>query len=237
MTLLGLLLLGIGSTDAVRASGTRRRRLASAAVWLAVLLAAGLLHAAPWWLLPVPLVAGLAWSAGVQVGEGPPSDRRSPRPRALLLVSAALLAATATVTAETLSAGDLAGRVHLGDLGGDTLVLAAGLTAFLVVSSNALVRGALRRDARPGAEERLRTASQLKGGRWIGPLERIALAGLLVAGAFPVAAGVIAAKGIVRFPEIQQDSGGTKAEQFLVGSLVSWVLALAAAGLLRLSMQ
>jgi hypothetical protein len=78
----------------------------------------------------------------------------------------------------------------------------------------------------------------LKGGRIIGPLERLLIVGLALAGALPIVAGLFAAKGIVRFPEISQDGvGGSKAEYFLVGSLVSWSLALLAAGALWISAQ
>jgi len=42
----------------------------------------------------------------------------------------------------------------------------------------------------------------------------------------------------VRFPEISRDSaGGSKAEYFLVGSLVSWAVAIALAGLVWVSAQ
>jgi hypothetical protein len=78
----------------------------------------------------------------------------------------------------------------------------------------------------------------LRGGRIIGPLERLLIVGLTLAGALPIVAGVLAAKGIVRFPEISQDGpGGSKAEYFLVGSLVSWSLAILAAGALWISAQ
>jgi hypothetical protein len=41
---------------------------------------------------------------------------------------------------------------------------------------------------------------------------------------------MLAAKGIVRFPEISRDGEtGARAEYFLVGSLVSWVIGLGAA--------
>lgn len=73
----------------------------------------------------------------------------------------------------------------------------------------------------------------LRGGRWIGPLERILLLLLASAGAHHTAiAAVIAAKGVVRFPEISRDEGGGKAEEFLIGSLASWTLAVLAAALL-----
>jgi len=61
---------------------------------------------------------------------------------------------------------------------------------------------------------------------------------LTVVGAYHVVAALMAAKGIVRFPEISAEArrentatAGTKAEEFLVGSLASWGLA-GGAGLL-----
>lgn len=73
-------------------------------------------------------------------------------------------------------------------------------------------------------------APVLKGGRLIGPLERILVFVLTLAGAYTLIAAVFAAKGIVRFPEISADGkSGNRAEYFLIGSLVSWVTALAAA--------
>ena len=61
--------------------------------------------------------------------------------------------------------------------------------------------------------------SSMRGGRWIGPLERILI--LLPA----AIAAIVAAKGVIRFPEISQDKAGQKAEEFLIGSFVSWILA------------
>lgn len=69
-----------------------------------------------------------------------------------------------------------------------------------------------------------------QGGRLIGPLERILVLMLTLAAAYPILAAMLAAKGIVRFPEISKDGEtGARAEYFLVGSLVSWVIALGAA--------
>ncbi|WP_062378480.1 hypothetical protein [Demequina pelophila] len=75
--------------------------------------------------------------------------------------------------------------------------------------------------------------THLKGGRFIGPLERWLIAALALVGAQAVIVGLMAAKGIGRFPEISGDRRrGAAAEEFLVGSLVSWALAgLAAAAL------
>ncbi|KQQ27298.1 hypothetical protein [Frondihabitans sp. Leaf304] len=72
---------------------------------------------------------------------------------------------------------------------------------------------------------------ELKGGRLIGPIERLLLAGFALTGAFPVVAALIAAKGIVRFPEINRATTGNPAEYFLIGSLVSWATAFSLAGL------
>ncbi len=76
--------------------------------------------------------------------------------------------------------------------------------------------------------------SGFQGGRLIGPLERVLVLILTLAAAYPVLAAMLAAKGIVRFPEISRDGEtGARAEYFLVGSLVSWVVGLGAAFLLQ----
>lgn len=72
----------------------------------------------------------------------------------------------------------------------------------------------------------------LHGGRWIGPLERVLLVLLAGASANVALAAIIAAKGVIRFPEISKDSSGRKAEEFLIGSLTSWMLAVLGALLL-----
>jgi hypothetical protein len=71
----------------------------------------------------------------------------------------------------------------------------------------------------------------LRGGEVIGLLERLAVAGAIVAG-FPEAlAVVIAIKGVGRFTELET---GAVRERFIVGTLVSWVWAAAAAGIVLL---
>lgn len=70
------------------------------------------------------------------------------------------------------------------------------------------------------------TAPLLRGGRLIGPLERLLVVVLALSGGFAAMAALVAAKGIVRFPEISNDRGsGAKAEEFLIGSLTSWASA------------
>ena len=65
----------------------------------------------------------------------------------------------------------------------------------------------------------------MRGGRWIGPLERILILLLASVEAPAAIAAIVAAKGVIRFPEISQDKAGQKAEEFLIGSFVSWILA------------
>lgn len=104
----------------------------------------------------------------------------------------------------------------------------AAVVAAVEVPPDAPTAGA---DASTGTtEESGAPDSGLRGGRWIGPVERLLLAGLGLAGAYQVVAALMAAKGIVRFPEISADAGkGSRAEEFLVGSLTSWGLAFVSA--------
>lgn len=90
----------------------------------------------------------------------------------------------------------------------------------------------------PEAPQPLEHEPRLKGGRLIGPLERILVFSLTLLGAYTLVAAFVAAKGIVRFPEISRDSDrGNSAEYFLIGSMVSWVVALSAAALVWWSLS
>ncbi|CAL4859382.1 hypothetical protein [Microbacterium sp. MM2322] len=116
----------------------------------------------------------------------------------------------------------------LGAVSLDVGVFVVGTLVFLTESGNVVVRSALR-----GGDVASDAPTVLKGGRLIGPLERVLVFALTVTGAFTLLAAVLAAKGIVRFPEISRDTDlGTRAEYFLIGSLVSWASALGAAFLL-----
>ncbi|WP_300342923.1 hypothetical protein [Nesterenkonia sp.] len=241
MTLLGLILLSIGGGDLLRVllprrAGSLLRIVLLAGFSLVVLVAGGIRCSVPAWGILLGLVAAAFWFCTVRIGPPLPPHRliRTPRVQAVLVIGFLLITAAAVLLAQLSGSAAAAAAHHtLGGLPLQTAVLGAGVAAFLGVSSNGLVRAALRQDGSHPWEQAASNAHQLKGGRWIGPLERITLTGLLVAGAYPVAAGLIAAKGIVRFPEIQADqANGNKAEYFLVGSFVSWTLAILAAGLL-----
>ena len=117
------------------------------------------------------------------------------------------------------------------------MVLAVGL--FMVESANIVVRSALFPGAmhrRTVLAEKPRPLPDLRGGRLIGPMERLGLMSLTLSGMFTIVAALVAAKGIVRFPEISNDGAtGSKAEYFLVGSLLSWGLAMVGVALIALA--
>ena len=77
--------------------------------------------------------------------------------------------------------------------------------------------------------------SSMRGGRWIGPLERILILLLDSVEAPAAIAAIVAAKGVIRFPEISQDRAGQKAEEFLIGSFASWILAVLGAVTIHLA--
>ncbi|CAM3563946.1 hypothetical protein [Micrococcus luteus] len=108
------------------------------------------------------------------------------------------------------------------------------VTVALTETGNRVTRAVLAlagRSADGGDEEAEDPAADgLRGGRYIGPMERLLMVVLGLAQAYPVIAALMAAKGIVRFPEISADRGaGSRAEEFLIGSLTSWGLAAAGA--------
>jgi hypothetical protein len=91
--------------------------------------------------------------------------------------------------------------------------------------SNALVRWLLRM-------ARMRPPPDLnRAGRWIGVLERLLIYVLVLMGSAAAAGLVVAAKSILRFPEINAKPATIDPEYVLIGSLASWLLAFAVAGL------
>jgi len=115
----------------------------------------------------------------------------------------------------------------------EQVLFVAGVLTILFATSNAIVRLVLTAMGTrfSNAEQRLR------GGRVIGPLERVLIFGLGLAGQATAAALVIGAKGLLRYPELQGLRGESGAagpartidvvtEYLLIGSLTSWLLAL-----------
>ena len=118
------------------------------------------------------------------------------------------------------------------------LLMTVAVVLVQFATANQLVRlvlgsvGAVRPAGEPQPSDRL------KGGRLLGPLERLLILSLGVGGQVAAAGAVVAAKGIIRFPELNAQknrNGGVGidevTEYFLVGSFTSWLLALGGIGL------
>ena len=125
-------------------------------------------------------------------------------------------------------------------LSADRALLLAGAFLVQLSTGNVVVRLVLaatgttnpRYGSVPDPDPELR----LKGGRLLGPMERVFIVGLGLAGHLTAASIVIAAKGLLRFPELQSRREQVwihrLTEYFLVGSFVSWLVALASLALL-----
>jgi hypothetical protein len=123
------------------------------------------------------------------------------------------------------------------------LLLVNLATANVVVRLVLIVVGAMRPVLPVDPDAGPQPSDQLRGGRLLGPMERALILGLGLAGQLTAAGLVIAAKGLIRFPELQAkrddstsvDGVGIDAvtEYFLVGSFVSWLLALGSLALTR----
>lgn len=73
-------------------------------------------------------------------------------------------------------------------------------------------------------------AGVLRGGTWIGVLERLAITGTVLAGFPHGIAVVLAIKGLGRYPELREahpDRRSPAAERFIIGTLASYVWAAA----------
>ena len=125
-----------------------------------------------------------------------------------------------------------------------------GIVVLLAVPANRVVADILavaRRSSRgsetvvagcqlsQGSGKQGESGDSMRGGRWIGPLERILILLLASVEAPAAIAAIVAAKGVIRFPEISQDKAGQKAEEFLIGSFASWILAVLGALVIHLA--
>ena len=73
-------------------------------------------------------------------------------------------------------------------------------------------------------------AATLRGGRWIGMLERLAVFATILAGFGEGIAVVLAIKALARYPELKATNSGA-AERFIIGTFASVLFAAACAGL------
>jgi hypothetical protein len=75
-----------------------------------------------------------------------------------------------------------------------------------------------------------RAGAVLRGGAWIGALERLGVYVALVAGWAPGLAIVLAVKGLGRYPELRHGEDTGVAERFIIGTFTSVLWAVACAG-------
>lgn len=214
MSVLGIVLAAIGLADLVR----RWRVVVGVVVIIAGLLMVG----AGWhtlWLAGLLIIVLVVWvDAAAHASWAGPG-----------LLAFATLALV--LSSGELPLGDAPAQGWYDDLAVPRLatvplertVLGLGVVLFLTTAANVVVRRALNATGpRVLAQE-----NDLRGGRVLGPLERWFVLACALTGNVAAIAVVVAAKGILRFPEISRDQpDGLRAEYVLVGSFVSWGLAL-----------
>jgi hypothetical protein len=248
MTWLALLLICLGVTDLVRGNSARvglGRALAAVAISVAIAIA--LLwsaNAGGWMTAGTAAGVAVAVSAWTVVTS---FSLREDRPTWPALTTGSALFAVA-LAISPYSPG-LSGRlerwyadVPLDVLDGvplERFLLVLGCGLVLTSTGNVLVRLVLY----AAGSKVTRSEQQIKGGRILGPMERLLIFGLGLGGELAAASIIVAAKGLLRFPELQSyraevgsrettELSGQRidvlTEYFLIGSLASWMLAIAA---------
>lgn len=243
MSWIALLLIGIGIADL--GHSVRPVKLVPETVGAVAVVVLGLVAdlTAARDVIALFVIGGVVMLWGHTVRDGFGRDRAW---LPLVVLGAAVLAALVLSPL----AGEAGGGVEtwlgetpidlLNGLDADRALLVLGAILAQMSTGNVVVRLVLRATgtldpARGAAHDATRT---LKGGRLLGPMERLFILGLGLAGHVTAASVVIAAKGLLRFPELQSkrdDSGpdiDEVTEYFLVGSFVSWMISLASLVLL-----
>lgn len=293
MSSLAILLIAVGLADLVAARGWRDlqmgRLVGAWAGLVSIAVLAVLSDLGGWGDLVLLAVAGLTTASWVILTErADRTDRGQGVALAALAGGAGLIV---LLSGWSTPAGGAVARWldwtaidRLESLDPTRLLLLVGLFLVQLSTGNLVVRlvlahtGALNPHGGPQASDRLR------GGRLLGPMERVFILGLGLAGQVTAASIVIAAKGLIRWPELQRatrdserrerdterrerateqrDATGLTAditphrdapklatdaaprpvasidqvtEYFLIGSFVSWLLALSALVVAHLS--
>jgi hypothetical protein len=242
MSWIAVLLIGVGIADLVQS--VRPVRLLPECVGAAAAVVAGLLAGLTG---AADLVAMIVIAAVVVLwGQTVTRGFAGRQPALPLFVVGVALAVAVLVSGQ---AGPVTGPFAawidgvplpvLADLGPERALMLLGVLLVQLSTGNVVVRLVLTvthtvNPARHGTGNDPET--QLKGGRLLGPMERVVIVGLGVASHLTAASIVIAAKGLLRFPELSSDREQERihrlTEYFLVGSFVSWLLALSSLVLL-----
>ena len=172
----------------------------------------------PWQIVALALVT----LALVTAAAGAATDRS---PRLLALLATGLLV-VGGVTAALAATGDGPGHA------GVTLVVAVtGLTA-VVGGSLVTTQVFAAVDGRAPSPESVRRAGEvLRGGAWIGALERTAVYATLALGWPAGLAIVLGLKGLGRDPELRNQEHTGTAERFIIGTFTSVLWACGCAGI------
>lgn len=236
MSWIALLLVGVGVTDLVCSARPVRHvpEVVGAVVVVLLALAAGLTSGRDVVALLTIVLVVLAWGWTATRGLG------SGQAWLPLLVIGAGLAVGVLVSGAAPRAGGLVARwldgvglPLLDGLAPDRALLLLGVVLIQLSTGNVVVRLVLAathtlHPARVGTPSD--PATRLKGGRLLGPMERLLILVLGLAGQVTAATIVVAAKGLLRFPELQsrreQERIHRLTEYFLVGSFASWMVAL-----------
>jgi hypothetical protein len=242
--IVGAWLAAVGACDLLRAardatSWLRRLCLVVFGCALLALTAAGMQFTPRWWWTLGLLwsIALAAWVLTSSLALNPTSRHHGAwrtaaffsfgLPLAVLLV----LWSTTPTRPELPASWD---RTVIGELGPTRTVVFLGALLFELSTSNILVRLVLDATGVSAA----RNEEELRGGRLLGPMERVFILVLAVAGQLTAASVVVAAKGLLRWPELRSQSaeGPTQvSEYFLVGSFASWLLGILGWLLTRIS--
>lgn len=238
MSALAVMLIAMGIADAVRRLTHRLWVPAVTAPSVVVACAAlsGLWHGGDFPLLAIAAAAGVGW-----IVLGARAERSGDHEGAPLAVFGLALAVLILLSGWGSDVGGLVARwatwvdlPGIADVGADRLLMVIGVVLLQFVTGNQLVRlvlgsvGAVKPEGQPQPSDRL------KGGRLLGPMERVLILGLGLAGQLAAATAVVAAKSIIRFPEINAQKARENGnigiddvtEYFLVGSFASWIIAL-----------
>ncbi|HUO40790.1 MAG TPA: hypothetical protein VMU34_24420 [Mycobacterium sp.] len=237
MSAVAVMLIAMGAADACR----RMFRpgwlpvIVGPAVVVLVAALSGLWHRGDIALLAIAALATVAWEwLSVR------SERSGKQHAAPLLVFTATLVVLIVLSGWGSRAGGVVERwiqwsgLPLAHVEAARLLMVVGAVLLQLVTGNQLVRlvlgsvGAVKPEGQPQPSDRL------KGGRLLGPMERLLILGLGLAGQVTAATAVVAAKSIIRFPEINAQKGRANGdigiddvtEYFLLGSFASWLLAL-----------
>ena len=256
LVLLGVWLAALGICDLGRAShdtvGRLRRAGCLAAGWLVLLVGVVVLRPGPGWgvLLLVLLGSFLTgWLVASDRALGP-AGAGGGRTGSRRAAFGSALAGTAVSVLGVQTLGRVPGwptwvdRTLPAQWPVPVVAVALGVVTVQLATVNILVRLLLDAVGVPATTNE----KQLKGGRILGPMERVFIVGLGAVGAPTAAAVVVAAKGLLRFPELQRAQRGHRApeggvpdgpsdvtEYFLIGSFASWLLALGGAALIFLA--